>query len=572
MMKIAKKLFIVLLGSLTIVVNSCSNSEDHSQYTPPTLVSFEETGLLGKPISIKIENFEVDKVQIFFDLEKAYIQSFSEDEIIVIVPPTLKRSNPTLKIIDLNENKTILEKTFLLKKPIISKYNSDAITFNETLTIYGENFDSNKDLVSVLVNDEKAIVLNSDYNKIEVQIPSQIISSDLKIKVKSQLQETTSSVSLVLKKPIIKNIQQSEIWLQQYLYIDVENFNPDSKYGEILINDIPAYFNFSNGKVEITVPPGPYKNFAINNITYKTAGLTTSYETNLKIANDFILVDHIDDSNIEHEIFTHNNKAYVLSSVVINSNDVFTRSYSLLEFSPVTEKWTKLTSFKYSGNIVDAVFDNDDTLYLYKMSVANQSFTMSKLDLNTFRESEIDLPSNKIFGPTLFAYRDNLYMINGLNNVDGKVSVRDQKYKYSKTTGTWTTLPGSSFSTLPLTSKEGSGKCKYLFNGDNIYISYGLNYKTYKINPNLNVTEYPYRLYLEYGNTIIGQNVNYNQLLFNIETNQYKTLDVYGLFGYTSNFFTLNNQIYYLKNSWSVYYQNTTYTQKLKKDFFNGIL
>lgn len=572
-MKIFKDSIVVFLALLSFVLNSCSNTED-PQYVPPTLVTFQETGLLGQPVSIELENFEADKLQVFFDMEKATIEGSSETGITVNVPRTIKRSNPTLKIIDLNENKTIFEKTFLLKKPIISSYSSESVTFNETLTIYGENFDVDKDFISVFVNNEKAVIVSNDYNKIEIQIPIKIAKANLEVKVKSQLQETTSSVALALKAPIIKSIRNSSVWLQTYLYINVENFNPDSTLGELFINGVPSNYFTVNGKtVEVIMPPGPYKDFKITNITYKTAGLTTSYDYDVKILNDFIMVDHIDNAGIDHTIFTHNNKAYALK-YVMNDSDSANRTYSFLEFSPITEKWTELSSFKYSGYIADAVYDGEDTVYLYRLSVASQTYSMTKLNMDTFKETPMALPSNKIQGPMLFAYQDNLYLLSGLNNDQGNTTVRTQKYKYSKNNNTWTELASSAFSPIPLVANGSSGKCKYIFNGGNLYLSDGINYRTFKITPNLAVTVNPnhYRLFLDYGNSIIVKDVNYRSLFINMETDKSVTLDMDSLFGYSENFFTLNNEIYYLRNSWSVYYQNTLYTQKLRKEILNGIL
>lgn len=569
-MRINKNRVFILFILLAFILNSCNNEDP--QYVPPTLVAFPETGLLGQPITIKIDNFEMEKLQVFFDAEEAPVNYVSETEISVVVPRNIKRYNPVLKIIDLNNNKTVVEKSFSLKKPVISNYSSETVTFNETFTIYGENFDRDPEFVSVYVNNEIAKIISTGYNKIEIQIPTKIAKADLEIKVNSQLRETVSLVPLVLKAPIIKSIRNSAVWLQQILYLNVENFNPDNKFGELFINGIPSnYFEVKDKTVEVTIPPGPFKDFKITNITYKTAGLTTSYDYEVKILSDFILVDHIDNANVEHTIFKHNNKAYVFKSVY----DIYTtdnRSYTLLEFSPITEKWTEVSDFKYSGFIVDAVYDGDDTVYLYKMSVATQSFTMTKLNLETFKETAVDLPGNKIFSPILFAYQDNLYLLSGMNNIDGTTSTRNQKYKYSKAANRWTELPTSAFSTIPLVTSIGGGKCKYLFNAGNLYLSLGISYKTYKITPSLAVTEYPYRLFLDYGNAILGKNVNYNQLLFNIETNANKTLDLYSLFGYSEDFFTLNNEIYYLRGSWSVYYQNMIYTQKLRKEILNGIL
>lgn len=549
----------------------CSCTEDKN-YAPPTLVNFPTTGLMGQPILIQVENLQPGKLQVFFDSEEAEVNYVSDQEIMVIVPRTITTNTPTLKVIDLNENKTILNTTFSLKTPVISSYDIDNVTFNETFIIHGENFDILDDFVSVTVNNKNATIINVAYDKIEIQIPNEITTSELQIKVRAQLQEVTSTLPLHLKTPVITGIQNNVAWITSELIVSGQNFNPNFEFGEVYINGILCYFSFSNNQLRVTIPPGPYQDFKITNVTYKTAGLTCSYNCDIPIQNDAILVDHIDNFRLEHSIFEHNGKAYQFVSET-NINYTAPRNYSLLEFSPNTEKWTKLTSFNYTGGIADAVYDGNDTVYLYKYISGSDSYILTKLNMNTFTEVAVALPSgDKIVSPILFAFQDNLYLLSGLNNTNGTVTVRDQKYKYSSTTNTWFQLSSAAFSDLPIVSPTGSGKCQYLFHGNNIYITYGINSGTHKISSNLSVTYYTYPFSFEHANAIISKQGYSSESLRNIITNAYVPMSQDNLFGYGNSFFTLNNEIYYIKNSWTVYYQNTYYTQKLRKQIINGIL
>lgn len=567
-MKIYNKIIAITFIFLSLISNSCDKEDtvDLSQ----TVNGFPETGLLGQPILIQVENVQTGKLQVFFDLEEAQVNYVSDKEIEVVVPRSIKTNNPTLKIIDLNENKTILNKIFSLKKPVISKYSTDNVTFNETFTIYGENFDILKDFISVTVNNENATVINVDYNKIEIQIPNKIKTANLEIKVRAQLQEVASTLPLHLESPMISGINNSTAWIRSQLVVFGENFNPNLEFGEVFINGIPCFFSVSNNKLSIDIPPGPYQDFKISNVTYKTAGLTSSYDCSIPILNGSIMVDHIDNAQLQHSIFVRNNRAYQFK-YTDNSNYDFNYKYSLLEFSPITEKWTELSAFKYTGYLADAVYDGNNTVYLYKKTQATQEFSLTKLNLDTFEEVAIDLPfGNKVFNPILFAYQDNLYLLSGSNNINGNVTVRDQKYKYSAATNSWSVLPNSTFSSLPLSE---SGKCSYLFHGSNLYITYGIAGGTHKINSNLSVTDYYYPFSFEYSNAIISQQRYYDQYIFyNIITNASRTKNEDNLFDYGNSFFTLNNEIYYIKNSWTSYYQNTYYTQKLRKEILNGLL
>jgi hypothetical protein len=554
---------------LFIVFNSCS---DDTKYIPPTLDNFPTTGLLGQSLLIQVQNIEPNQIQVFFDFEEAEVNYVSDEEIMVVVPRSITTNTPTLKVIDLKENKTILNTTFSLKTPTINSYSSDNITFNETLTLFGENFDIIDDFVSVTVNNINATIINVAYDKIEIQIPTDITTSELQIKVRAQLQEVTSALPLHLKNPLINGIQNTTVWITSQLIVNGQNFNPNYEFGEVYINGVRCYFSSSNNQLSITIPPGPYQDFEITNVTYKTAGLTFSYDCNIPIQNDAILVDHIDNYRLEHTIFEHNGKAYQFAYET-NNNLTAPRIYSIFEFSPTTEKWTKLTTFNFSGFINDAVYDGNGSVYLYKLITNAESFSLTKLNMNNFNEVTLSLPSTDIIlNPILFAFQDNLYMLSGLNNTNGIVTVRNQKYKYSSTSNSWSQLSNDAFSDLPLVSSFGSGKCSYLFHGNNIYITYGIVNLTYEISSSLDVTSYQHIFNFEHSNAIIGKQINNNQYFFNIITQQSVPITNDNLFDYGNRFFTLNNEIYYIRNSWTSYYQNTFYTQKLRKQIINGIL
>jgi len=188
--------------------------------------------------------------------------------------------------------------------------------------------------------------------------------------------------------------------------------------------------------------------------------------------------------------------------------------------------------------------------------------------MNTFQEVSIDLPSNKIRDPILFAYNDNLYLLSGLNNTNGSITVRDQKYRYSKATNQWTVLPSSAFANLPLVSQYGIGDCDYLFSGNDIYISYNVDNRTYKITPSLDVTVYSGAMYFEYGKDIIAKAPNSNETLYNMTGSNHKYLH----FDIAGRFFNLNNEIYCASGIWSLYYPKTNCTLRLKKEYLNGLL
>lgn len=557
------------LALYLIYLMACSCTGDDSPDTLPTLENFPDSGLLDEPILVEIENAVSGDYQVYFDSHLASLIPVAENQIIITVPRSITRYNPTLTIIDQNTNDTLLNKTFTLKKPEIASYNVEEMTFGENLIIVGANFDVSSEYVSVLVNDKVANVISVTHEQIELQLPEAISSAVLEIKVKAQHQETTSTLPLQLKNPVITNIEYPTAWINGQFVVNGQNFNPNAEFGEVFINGIKCYFTSSLNQLSIDTPPGPYEDFKITNVTYTTAGLTHSFDCDVPIGNDRIMVDYTEHAVFEHTIFEFEGNAYVFK-YEFDLNPSADRDYKLLAFSPGTEKWTE-TSFNYTGMIADAVFDGNHSVYIYKYNNNGDGFILTKLNLNTFQESAITLPYHKILNPILFAYQDNLYLLSGLNNNGGTVTVREEKYKYSAATNSWTELPSNSFTDLPLVSSQGSGKCKYLFHGNDCYIAYGISNKSFKITPNLSVTEYNNVISFEHANAVIGRHMISSDYLYNITTGASVPIVQEDMFGYTNMFFTVNNEIYYIVKSWTVYYQNTLYTQRLRKEILNGL-
>jgi len=559
-----KKLVFFVLILMSLI--SCSKSDGEEEYVAPTIVNFSNNGLLGQSVNIKLENFSIDKLQVFFDLEKAQIEYLSDEEIKVVIPRTIKRSNPTLKIIDLVTNETILSEGFLLKTPNITHYSTDKASFDENFIIYGENFDVDKSSVLVTINGENAQIVNSEFDKIEVKIPNAVKKSDLEVNVKAQLQEVKSNLALTLRPPVISTIDNKDLWIGSQLTIDGENFNPDNSLGEAYINGVSCYFEYYNKKIFITVPPGPFRDFKITNVSYKTAGQLISYDCNINLLNEGILVDQIVGSHQQHSVFVRNNRAYTF---VYKNNNVYDYNYdySLLEFSPITEKWAELTGFHYKGQIVDAVFDGVNKVFLYKKDYNSGVYTLSVLDLDTFSEKEIDFSfSNKIDNPRIFSFQGDLYFCNGSIYIHPNVSTLSERYKYSKLTNTWTLLDKSAFSELPIVNPGGSGNSDYLHYKGKLFLSDYTNNRTYKINSDLSVDTYTYSYSFMYNDILYGSRTNVFNVLYNLYSQKNITLQS-NLF---APCFTLNNEIYFFAGIKSVYYQNATLTtHRLRKEVLN---
>ncbi len=540
---------------------ACQKEDDPSN---ASVTSFNESGLLGGTIQIKGSNFEVGMIQVFFDLEQAQVSIVSNTMLEVTVPRTLERFNPVLKVIDLRTNTTVLENNFLLKMPKIISYSNNNVTFGESFTINGENFDVDKSFVKVTVNNIPATLLESQYDHLVINIPTDIDNHELEIKVTAQLQEIISGIPLSLKNPVINEVVQDEIYIGGTLEVSGANFNPDYKKGKVFINDIPTYFTSKNDKLFIEVPAGPYSDFKFNNIRYETAGLSVSFNCDVVIKDNSIMVDANDFG--PNLIFIHNNAAY---SFMLTATEPVNH-YVLKKFESTDEKWRQVSNFEFEGYLNDVVYDEEDTAYLSLRDESGNPMRLVAFNMNSFTETTLPLPSSsEIIYPILFTLQQNLYFVSGLYYNNGNPYVSHDKFKFSKTTGQWETLPESIFSELPLVSIYGGGAATSFFDDGKRYINYGNYDKTFVINPDLSVTILNRQIFFIYQNAILGGRYTYTDTLYNMITQQGMNI-VYGNFRYwVYNFFVLNNEVYFHGSRNNVI--NTT-TNRLKKEILNEIL
>lgn len=550
-----------ILILFVISILSCQKDDEPVQATAS---SFDQTGLLGTSINIEGSNFEVGKIQVFFDLEEAEVIFLSPTEIQVMVPRTLERYNPVLKVIDLRNNTTILENTFQLETPQITRYSSNTVTFGENLTIEGYHFDINNDFVKVTVNGVIAPILDADYGQVIINIPTDINTSELEVKLTAQLQEITSTMSLTLKSPVITEVVQEEVYIAGTLEVNGASFNPDYEKGKVFVNDLPAYFTAQNDKLFIDVPAGPYSEFRFTEVRYETAGLSTTFTCDVAIKDNSIMVDANDYG--PHLIFVHNNAAY---SFMLTQTEP-ENHYVLKKFESSDEKWHRVSNFEYEGYLNDVVYDEEDTVYLYLRDDSETPSRLVAFNLNSFTEITLPLPSpSEIIYPILFTVEHNLYFVSGKYYNNGNPTVSREKFKFTKATGQWETLLESTFSELPLVHIYGGGAATSFFDNGKRYINYGLHDKTFVIHPDLSVTVLNRQIFFIYQHTALGGRYNYTDTLYNMITQQGMNIN-YGNFRYeVHNFFVLNNEVYFHGSRSNV---NNTTTNRLQKEILNEIL
>ncbi len=560
-----KKLLLIYPIIISLFFVSCSKN---SIIPAQDISNYEATGVLGGTIRIEGNNLKQNKVQVFFDQIKAPIYVISESIIIATIPKNLKRYNPTLRVIDLKTNEDILNTGFRLTSPLITRYGNSEITFNEKLTIYGNYFDDDKEAVEVVVNGSRATIITASSNQLEIYIPTNIEDSDLQIKVTAQLQEVTSNLKLSLKKPILESVNNDKAWIRGQLILNGKNFNPNNKFGEIFLNGVKCHFTSQNSKLSISVPYGPFSDFYIKEIVYKTAGLESNLKLNLEIGNLGVLVDTI--PHLNSQVFVYNDKAYAFTSAKINSIDEFP-TVRLYEFSPITEKWTRIEKFNFKGYLNQVTFDNNHSLYLHK-GVAMSVNELTVLSLNDFSEIKISSPFHESLYDSAFFYtNNNLYVLYGKTYENGQTINSNTGYRYIPNENRWEVIDNAKISSEFWRKRV----AKSIFHDNHLYVD--IYNETYKINSNLTTEKLNERILLfKYNNTIIGKPTNISTTkifmydIFNVQN--MVSIPVGSFDRNIGNFFSLKNKIYYHADGglYNGYIESATF--KLKKELLNGIL
>ncbi|MEW2922693.1 IPT/TIG domain-containing protein [Muricauda sp. ANG21] len=549
-------IFALFLISI-LVFQGCSKSD--SDEDPSPSFSSLPRALLGEEIEIDGQGFELGKLQIFFDNEESTINYVTDKKIKVRVPRTLERYNPTVRIVDLNTNKNILEETFFLKEPVITGFDKPEISFDEVLVIEGENFDSSENYVEVEVNGERAQVRNASYNQIEIIIPTNISKSELNVMVTAQLQEVGSNAPLKLTEPEI--LATTDVfWTGSELVISGTNFNPDRNIGKIFVDGKETNISSaSKEELRVYTPVGPYQDFVATNVVYEMGGYEVIFEKEYEILNNAIIVDDNPRVNMTFPA-VHNGKAYAYFQ---DEELGFGYSNNLYEFSVESQQWDKIEGTELDGYLNNLTYNENGKMYVYLTDSENHRILVS-VELSNFSKEEIFLPFNDNRSGVLdFYFQGSYYMINGTTYDGFSNNLVEQSYQYDELDEIWTEL-----SSGPIWDyfKSYDTDISDVFYYDGImYYNYspqsGIT-NGYRLKPDATVEETSSRFYFGYQDAVINQYFYYGG--FGNYFNDEPGIEHYlGSAWEIGNFFVLEENIYFQKGS---------QTYKLKKEILDAIL
>ncbi|MFH0843070.1 MAG: IPT/TIG domain-containing protein [Bacteroidota bacterium] len=263
-----------LRSGITNKINSLSSvSADTFNLFQPVIKSFSPiSGFAGSQVTIKGKYLGKSNVLgvIFGDVGASFSNYAGDTMLTATVPSGV---NGPVKISVIQAITVISTDDFTAISPIINSISPLTATFNEEVTIEGENFSSGN--VNVKFGTVPATVKTIEENKIVVYVPASIDSIPRKIIVTWGSVTAASNQNFVLKPPEINNISPATLTAGQDITITGNNFHPSPSGNKVslgsydltvrsstatqIIASLPA--GITRGSYKISVVTGGYRRY-----------------------------------------------------------------------------------------------------------------------------------------------------------------------------------------------------------------------------------------------------------------------------------------------------------------------
>ncbi|WP_034058334.1 IPT/TIG domain-containing protein [Lacinutrix jangbogonensis] len=444
-----KKAF--FLSLLLLVLVSCaieekinaSNIEENIDLLdyPTTEIEVPFQGIIEEYLTLSATNLKANKLKFKFNdiLTDAY--QYNTDTVKVQVTRALDAVNSQIKIYKSSNDSLIHTSSFQLKAPLISGVEKTIVEFDESIWIYGNNFDIDPSYLEVKLNGNSVNINETSTNSIQIIIPNTINDQNIDISVYAQLQQVNVQQIMSLKVPEITSTDQT-VNVGGIMEIEGVNFNTNPENGQFIINNeiVANTVSIENtGLARIRVPYGPYEAFEIFKISYETAGMQTEFNTNITIDSDYILYTKNNiypSSNVRH----FNNKSYAFVNDSQDANGVPIND--LYELDYTTRAWTKINTVSFLGYSFRETITDNGELFVFATQYGSTSNSFYKVDLNNFSITTIVNPINNSLrsSPAFFYFNNQIIFGKGRQGNGATDNYYTDLYSYNISSQSWTTL------------------------------------------------------------------------------------------------------------------------------------
>lgn len=334
--------------------NYCVSDSIIINLKPPTIKNiFPLEGFSNQIITLTGKYLKPGYTKVKVGNNNANIQGFINDSTLLFYMPSQSSEGDYPISVNVLGQVYQAAQTISFKVPKITKVEPYDVTFNDTLSIYGNFFSSNPSSNSVLINaaccgGEKIIFASPSL--IKIVIPTNIYYGNPYIKVSSPLGECLINNAFKIIRPTISSVSKNEGHYGDTVIIRGNNFNPDINQCFVNIGK-----TISASKESII--------FTLNNITsgIKAVNLYHSSFGEIPISGNFNFISPY------KKINSNGFNSTFGFSFTINGNGYFGGNdygSGIAKYSPTENKWEGIADFSDSKTLGPAYFSVNDKGYI----------------------------------------------------------------------------------------------------------------------------------------------------------------------------------------------------------------
>ncbi|MCB0473655.1 MAG: IPT/TIG domain-containing protein, partial [Flavobacteriaceae bacterium] len=226
-------------------------------------------------ITISGEHFRIDKTQVYFNNIEAKITSINNTQIATVIPPGLKDKNVEIKVIVASQ-KVISNQYFISDVPQIAAINPKNGTWNDIITIEGNNFSKDISLNTVRFDETVAEIVEANQTSLKVMVPANLLTETSKISVEVRTQIGASGEDFTLNQPEIISFDPMLATFRDTVTISGQNFNPMPQNNRAFLGEVEAVVTEAKAsELRIIVPDEFQSELGKTKIELKTGNMNT---------------------------------------------------------------------------------------------------------------------------------------------------------------------------------------------------------------------------------------------------------------------------------------------------------
>jgi len=220
-----------------------------------------KSGLPGDLITFTGKNFKGESNQqmtVLFNEVPASIDSFSLTEIVCIVPQALDESEAEIRI-TVDGKSAVKRERFVITESGIANFSPVSGTFDDPITLTGNNFRADKSQQIVRFDSIEAEILSASPNELVVAVPRSLQNPNPTISVSFGQVSDTFATPFTLLPPDIDNISTSSARVNETITLNGANLNPDLNYNLVKLGNIAGTILSSDpNRITLTIPDSLY--------------------------------------------------------------------------------------------------------------------------------------------------------------------------------------------------------------------------------------------------------------------------------------------------------------------------